>query len=202
MSLAQGAFCRHALLQSQATLNVVWVHHTVFIGFNLEITMILFFHGLDSDNQTTKFTAISYPHKYCETVDYRCRNMEEISRHYDELIAQHNPILLVGHSLGGYWALLKSQQHGLPCVLVNPQLYPSFRADYPELEVTSGNDGVLRIAYLELGDEVLDIQRIHRVLDGSLTELHCANGGHHRVADLARMDSVVHAALERIQKQD
>ncbi|WP_157772284.1 YqiA/YcfP family alpha/beta fold hydrolase [Zobellella denitrificans] len=163
--------------------------------------MILFFHGLDSDNQTTKFTAISHPHKYCETVDYRCSDREDISRHYDELITRYSPVLLVGHSLGGYWALVKSQQHGLPCVLVNPQLYPSFRADYSELEIAGCDDGVLRFAYLELGDEVLDIQRIRRALDGGVAELYCADGGHHRVADLARMDSVVRAALERIQQQ-
>lgn len=162
--------------------------------------MILFFHGLDSDNQTTKFTAIGHPHKHCETVDYRRRGYGEISRHYDELIVRHNPALLVGHSLGGYWALLKSQQHGLPCVLINPQLYPAFRADYPALELANCDDGVLRFAYLELGDEVLDIQQIFRALDGWVTELHCLGGGHHRVADLGRMDLVVRTALERLKK--
>lgn len=57
--------------------------------------MILFFHGLDFDNQTTKFTAISHPHKSCETVDYLCSDREEISRHYDELITRYSPVLLV-----------------------------------------------------------------------------------------------------------
>lgn len=87
-----------------------------------------------------------------------------------------------------------------PACWLNPQLYPAFRADYLELEITSCDDGVLRFAYLELGDEVLDIQLIRRALDGRVAELYCADGGHHRVADLARIDSLVRAALERIQQ--
>jgi predicted esterase YcpF (UPF0227 family) len=97
------------LFRSWTTLCVAWKYHAVVIDFNQEISMILFFHGLDSDNQTTKFTAISHPHKYCETVDYRRRSYGEIGRHYDELIALYNPAPLVGHSLGCYWALVKSQ---------------------------------------------------------------------------------------------
>ncbi len=160
--------------------------------------MILFFHGLDSDNETTKFTAISHPHKLCETVDYRQQSHEEIGRLYDDLITQHKPSLLVGHSLGGYWALMKSDQHRLPCVLINPQLYPSFRSDYSDLDPTTCEPPIPRFVYLEMGDEVLDIERIYNALKGRVSRLEAVAGGHHRVAHLDSMDELVSLALADI----
>ncbi|MBM7457242.1 putative esterase YcpF (UPF0227 family) [Oceanisphaera litoralis] len=160
--------------------------------------MILFFHGLDSDNETTKFTAISHSNKFCKRVDYRRQSHEDISRFYDGLITQYKPALLVGHSLGGYWALMKSDQHSLPCVLVNPQFYPSFRSDYSDLDPANCDPAIPRFVYLEMGDEVLDIERIYHALKGRVSRLEAVLGGHHRVANLDRMDELVTLALADI----
>jgi hypothetical protein len=78
-----------------------------------------------------------------------------------------------------------------------PQLYPSFRANYPALEIGSCDDGVLRFAYVELGGEVIDIKRICHALSDQVTYLCCVGGGHHRVAYLNKMDELVNRALAK-----
>ena len=40
-------------------------------------TFLLFFHGLDSSNETSKYTCITREPKYCQTVNYR-ENFAEI----------------------------------------------------------------------------------------------------------------------------
>ena len=76
---------------------------------------ILFFHGLDSSRESTKFHAIDADHKYCIDVDYRNLNYATVAEFYNEMIEKIHPDILVGHSLGGYWALKMSQQHQIPC---------------------------------------------------------------------------------------
>lgn len=66
---------------------------------------ILFFHGLDSSAETTKFTVIKNENKVSFTVDYRKLSFHEVGLLYDKFIEMFNPDILVGHSLGGYWAL-------------------------------------------------------------------------------------------------
>ena len=50
-------------------------------------TFLLFFHGLDSSNETSKYTCITREPKYCQTVNYR-ENFAEIFEIYDELIRE------------------------------------------------------------------------------------------------------------------
>lgn len=62
---------------------------------------ILFFHGLDSSRESTKFHAIDADHKYCIDVDYRNLNYATVAEFYNEMIEKIHPDILVGHSLGG-----------------------------------------------------------------------------------------------------
>ena len=59
--------------------------------------MILFFHGLNSSNNTNKFATIDRK-KYCETVDYLELGYDAVNNLYDELIDRIKPDVLVGHS--------------------------------------------------------------------------------------------------------
>lgn len=71
---------------------------------------ILFLHGLDSSKESTKFEAIDAKNKYCINVDYRNLNFQTVATFYQDIIDKIKPEILVGHSLGGYWAL-KMLQH-------------------------------------------------------------------------------------------
>ena len=95
---------------------------------------ILFLHGLDSSKESTKFHAINAEKKYCINVDYRNLNYKTVECFYHDIIEKIKPDLLVGHSLGGYWALKMSQQHRIPAILANPSLNPDFREDYAAID--------------------------------------------------------------------
>lgn len=103
---------------------------------------ILFLHGLDSSRESTKFHAILHPEKFCIDVDYRNLSYASVEYFYHQAIQTIKPDLLVGHSLGGYWALKTAAQHKLAVIVANPSLTPSFRPDYPQLseeELTISN---------------------------------------------------------------
>ncbi|RSP74407.1 YqiA/YcfP family alpha/beta fold hydrolase, partial [Acinetobacter baumannii] len=81
---------------------------------------ILFLHGLDSSRESTKFHAILHPEKFCIDVDYRNLSYASVKDFYHQAIETIKPDLLVGHSLGGYWALKTAAQHKLAVIVANP----------------------------------------------------------------------------------
>lgn len=156
--------------------------------------MILFFHGLDSSGETTKFTCIENQNKVSQTVEYRGKHYDEINAYYNKRISETNPKLLVGHSMGGYWALIKSYEFGIPCVIVNPQLFPDydFLPGYPEV-TTDQIAGADITAYIEDGDEIIQVPRTISALE--CKKLHVYIGGHHRVERLDNINTIVEGTL-------
>lgn len=142
---------------------------------------ILFLHGLDSSRESTKFHAIDAKHKFCIEVDYRNLNFQTVADFYHESIEKIRPDIIVGHSLGGYWALKMSLFHRIPCVIANPSLYPDFRDDYPAIDDADLDHDIPQIAYLELGDEILDMHRVEHQLEDYM-QIQSVQGGHHRLA--------------------
>lgn len=152
---------------------------------------ILFFHGLDSSKESTNFQAIDADHKFCIDVDYRNLNYGTVHAFYQESIEKIKPDILVGHSLGAYWALKMSQQFNLPTVIANPSLSPNFRDDYPPIEDHELNHDILQFAYLELGDEILDMHSICNCLE-SYMQVQTLAGGHHRLAEPENINNLIH----------
>lgn len=144
--------------------------------------MILFMHGLDSSKETNKFECIDVQEKYCETIDYRANTYEQVSKKYDEIIKRKKPKILVGHSLGGYWALVKSQQHNIPCFLINPSLYPKrILSDYIDISEMTIKKKVKRQFHIELGDEVLNMVKVAEFAQSIDAIQHIYEFGCHRV---------------------
>ncbi len=141
---------------------------------------ILFLHGLDSSRESSKFHAIHSNNKFCIDVDYRNLNFQTVKDFYSEIIAKIKPNLLVGHSLGGYWALKMSAQHQLPAVVANPSLSPQFRDDYPAICEADLDHDIPQMAYLELGDEILDMYQVQAQLEPFML-VEAVQGGHHRL---------------------
>src|SRR5690606_19254271 len=140
---------------------------------------ILYLHGLDSSKESTKFHAINAANKFCIDVDYRNLNYVTVAEFYNEMIEKIQPDILVGHCLGGYWALKLSQQHHIPCVVANPNLTPTFRDDYPSICDADLQHDIPQMAYIELGDEIMDIHAIQSQL-GDYIQIETLHGGHHR----------------------
>ncbi len=165
---------------------------------------ILFFHGLDSSAETTKFTVIKNENKVSFTVDYRKLSFHEVGLLYDKFIEMFNPDILVGHSLGGYWALKKSHDHKIPSLSINPTLDPrNIFSDYIDLKTLDFNDDVKRAFHLELHDEVINMYEVESWLDENAgrANIFCYNSedGHHRVHFLEEINYALDELVKFIE---
>ncbi len=151
---------------------------------------ILFLHGLDSSKESTKFHAIDAVQKFCIDVDYRNLNFATVAAFYDDIIEKRRPDIIVGHSLGGYWALKMSALHHIPCVIANPSLQPVFRDDYPAIEDADLQNDIPQMAYLELGDEILDMHAVQSQLEDYM-QVEVMDGGHHRLAQPEHLNHLI-----------
>ncbi|WP_180039516.1 YqiA/YcfP family alpha/beta fold hydrolase [Acinetobacter sp. YH12100] len=154
------------------------------------MSKILFLHGLDSSRESTKFHAIDVVHKYCIDVDYRNLSYNSVTSFYHEMIETIKPDILVGHNLGGYWALKMSQAYHLPCVVANPILQPNFRDDYPEICHGDLQHDIPQFAYLELGDEILDMHAVQAQLEDYM-QIQAVDGGHHRLEHPEQINTLI-----------
>lgn len=169
-----------------------------------ENTFLLFFHGLDSSNQTDKYTCIEREPKYCQTVDYRA-NFEEIFEIYEALIQEkmreYPRVVLAGHSLGAWFANHFAHKYNLRALLITPCIYPNnVLADRipalhnMELSFPTTNLNNTHVM-VEVNDENLDVAVAKRTLVNlpNSWEVHYYEGGHHRIA---RQDEIWYFVME------
>lgn len=159
--------------------------------------MILFMHGLNSSNQTNKYDIINRE-KHCETIDYLKMGYAAVDKFYDELIDRIKPDVLVGHSLGGYWALKKSAERNIPCVLLNPSLFPKVEG-YAAITTNELAKAPMIHAYIELGDEVINGYAIAKFLRPK-SALRLNQSGCHRIKQVYMINAIIdqHFAYELI----
>lgn len=164
------------------------------------LSKILFLHGLDSSRESNKFHAIDAKQKFCINVDYRNLNFQTVADFYHEIIEKIKPEIIVGHSLGGYWALKMSAAHHIPCVIANPSLSPNFREDYPAISDADLDHDIPQFAYLELGDEMLDMHFVQEQLEDYM-QIQAIDGGHHRLENPENINALIqqieHAFLSK-----
>lgn len=141
---------------------------------------VLYFHGLDSSRESTKFHAIHADQKICINVDYRLLSFQGVTDFYLNIIQTFMPDIIVGHCIGAYWALKMSYIHQIPCVIANPNLYPDFRSDYPAISDQDLNHDIPQFGYLELGDELLNMHEIKEHLENFMP-LTTIDTGHHQL---------------------
>ena len=151
---------------------------------------ILFLHGLDSSRESTNFHAIDANQKYCIDIDYRNLNFQTVADFYRDIIAKIKPEILVGHSLGAYWALKMSALCKIPTVIANPSLSPNFREDYPPINEADLEHDIAQIAYLELGDEILDMYAVQEQLEPYMI-VQALEGGHHRLSSPENINGLI-----------
>ena len=156
-------------------------------------TFLLFFHGLDSSCETSKYTCIKREPKTCQTVNYR-ENFNEVFDTYDTLIQekikQYSRVVLAGHSLGAWFANHFAHKYNLRALLIAPCIYPSeFLADrIPELtdmklSFPTYNPKMVKVM-VEIDDECLDVAVARRTLVNlpKSWEIDYFERGHHRIA--------------------
>ena len=156
-------------------------------------TFLLFFHGLDSSCETSKYTCITRQPKYCQTVNYR-EDFEAVFEIYDALIQEkikeYPRVVLAGHSLGGWFANHFAHKYNLRALLIAPCIYPSeVLADrIPQvadmkLSFPTSNPQMTRVM-VEVDDECLDVAVARRTLVNlpANWEVEYFERGHHRIA--------------------
>lgn len=156
---------------------------------------VLFLHGLDSSKESSKFQVLNVKEKYCINIDYRNLNYSTVDSFYRDIIEKIKPEVLVGHSLGGYWALKMSKIFQLPAVIANPSLYPEFREDYPAIDEADLDHDIPQMAYIELGDEILDMHQTVDQLE-SFMVVEAIEGGHHRLEQPERLNDLLRKLQE------
>lgn len=164
--------------------------------------MVIFFHGFDSSSKTDKFSVIKHQPKLCLDVDYRSEQYLDIDANYHDIIdsalADGYIPVLVGHSLGGYWAVKMAQRFALSVVLVNPQLWPTSELIRdidmyrPEPAISSNSP---KYVYVETGDDVIDVERtINWAMKYASVRIY--EGGHHRVEKLDAINTLIDKAIK------
>ncbi len=155
--------------------------------------MILFMHGLLSNRIiNTKYKNIRYENKICKTVHYHRRTYDEVSSFYDTLIKIHKPKLIVGHSMGGYWSIIKSNEHNIPCVALNPYITPNRFGtfyDYNNLTEKHFNSNVN--LHLESGDMLLDMDEIRIFAEMNNCNYQFLDGGSHFIKYTDKMNDFI-----------
>lgn len=161
--------------------------------------MFIFYHGYQSSSSTNKYKELQSlgESSFCRTVDYEKLTEQQVYELYCNDIEQHKPDLLIGHSLGGYWALRLSNEYNIPVVVVNPSLFPSVtlpHLKYKDIEQEQINNLVPKYFYLELGDEVIDLHKVQQFVQEH-SYVATVNDGHHRVQYINNYKQVVEFAI-------
>ena len=156
-------------------------------------TLLLFFHGLDSSCETSKYTCIEHQPKYCQTVNYR-EDFKGVFEIYDALIQEkrqeYSRVVLAGHSLGGWFANHFAHKYGLRALLIAPCIDPSVVlfnrapiAGETDLPFPTSNVELTKVM-IEVNDEILDVATARETLIKlpESWEVEYYEGGHHRIA--------------------
>ena len=82
------------------------------------------YHGSPKNSAHTALHAIGCENIISPSIDYDCEEPDNIIDTFNMLRVQYKADLIVGTSLGGFYAAVLSARHDLPVMLVNPCLTP------------------------------------------------------------------------------
>jgi predicted esterase YcpF (UPF0227 family) len=148
---------------------------------------IIYFHGWNSSGNSDKVNALK---RHCEVFAPKIA-FESFQETHDSLFAHSKSIVdfygsdevvLIGSSLGGYWAEHIGPKLGVNTLLVNPSTRPkeTLKLDYPDLAPKGFG---YRTILLTQDDEVLD-HTIARDLYQGIGRVVVYEKGGHRFADV------------------
>jgi hypothetical protein len=126
---------------------------------------VIYFHGLESGQGGPKvdFLAKKY-YVLAPEMDYQDPNL---FKHMLELVNSVKPDLLIGSSMGGYFAYMIATHTKTPVVLLNPALHS--RAFEPE-GVYEGPNEVVGVMINGSEDDVIDPTKTANMLRKSIAE--------------------------------
>ena len=148
----------------------------------------VYLHGYGSSPMSEKAQALRqiFPNLEAMAIPVPFKEAEELLESWiQSRLDEGKHLMLVGTSLGGYWATRMSERFLLPAVIINPSCQPrlslskypdaGYIEDYPDLEVTSG---IPRILLLAKNDDVIDYRIAEKLFGDKVLVKVFEKGGH------------------------
>lgn len=133
--------------------NIVYIHgYTGDHGYNKNSPKVAELQRY-ADHKGVKLHAEQYPDKDPHEA------YAELSNRVKKLVATGDHPLLVGTSMGGFWAHRLSNEHSLPSIIINPAREPT-----KTLQRHVGKNGLSQVhvdSYKDFLDEHHDAKRVH-----------------------------------------
>lgn len=175
---------------------------------------IWYLHGFRSSANSPKVKAMqqAFPNCHVKGISYTPHSplvAEEILiNEYEKLIGKDDQLVVVGTSLGGFWARWLASKLPVKSLMINPSLHPDrtletgeFKVygefdetikvtdkdlqDFNHYKVTSEPYGHCEVA-LSMDDEVLDSEKAAKELEG-IYPIHTFQTGSHRFTEFERV---------------
>lgn len=120
-------------------------------------------HGYHGNHENSAYTALDElkAEIISPYLDYDSETPEKILENLHKLIKENNPDIIVGTSLGGFFATILSVRTDIPAILINPALMPFLhlpRLDY-KVDIKP---------YISLFGEIANLNKnkIHTIIGG------------------------------------
>lgn len=168
---------------------------------------ILIFHGYGSSCENPRYKNLQYD-SICQDIDYSSSSWEDVYSIFDSIIIknlfQKENLILLGHSLGGWWARYFAKKYNLTAILLNPVLYFPIpisinNKEYENYEKNQiyfdYNSDCELWYYIELGDEVINYSPSLLELIRKEGTVITISGGHHRIQYPEMISYLVNRAI-------
>ena len=140
---------------------------------------VIYFHGLESKPGGIKVEFLDNTVDIVEApaMDY---TQKGIFNEWLEYVKTEKPNLIIGSSMGGYFALALASHTGIPVLVFNPAIHSrTFEID----ELRSGKERVKGLVVLGDNDDIVDPSKTFSILKGNWNdlEIHIEKGMGHRI---------------------
>ncbi|MHC9510731.1 YqiA/YcfP family alpha/beta fold hydrolase [Kangiella sp. M94] len=185
---------------------------------------IWYLHGFRSSAKSPKVKAMqqAFPNCHVQGINYTPHSpvvAEEILiNEYEKLIGKDDELIVVGTSLGGFWARWLASELPVNSLMINPSLDPDktletgeFKVfgefdesikvttkdlqDFNHYRVTSEPYGQCEVA-LAMDDEVLDSEKTAKELEG-IYPIHTFDTGTHRFTEFERVFPIIEKMIRK-----
>lgn len=178
---------------------------------------MIYLHGFNStkDSETAKKLLKHFPELI--TISYNYIDPDVAEKEIDELVKKHtrDDLMMIGSSLGGFWALYFAQKYLSRAVVFNPSIYPSqtlkkyigkvknystgeekvlteFHVDAYKHYEKPIKIGVPRTLVLGVNDEVLDYRIASKLMSGIANIIHVDEK--HRLSNVDNFAEIIKTA--------
>jgi hypothetical protein len=131
------------------------------------MTSVLYFHGLETKPGGIKVDFLDQEIDFLEapSMDY---TKEGVFEEWLEYIKNEEPDLIIGSSMGGYFALALASHTGTPVLVFNPAIHSRTL----EIEnLRSGKEKIEGLVVLGANDDIIDPGKTLSILKGNWNDL-------------------------------